>query len=194
MLVYSDLDVVDQALRPLNPSLFAYQRIDPDHCEFSDLLLRNCVTGCATIVNRQLVSVVKNDPPDAMYMHDWWFAIAAAARGRVAHIPKSTVLYRQHGSNTIGAKPWSHGVAHFAARMIDVLRGSSLNRPLRRASLQAQEFLARHGNSLSPRDAETARRFGGLLQQGFLKRRYTLLRYGLLRQGALRNVVTLLLF
>ena len=194
VLVHSDLAVVDQQLRPIHPSFFDYQRIDPARNAFADVLLRNCATGCAAIANRNLVTLVKDDPADMMYMHDWWFAIAAAARGRVAHVAKATVLYRQHESNAIGARPWNQAVRHFSARLIDLLRGSRLNRPLRRASMQAQQFLAQHGNSLSPRDAETARRFGCLVQQGFLKRRYTLLRYGLLRQGALRNLVTLLLF
>jgi len=36
-------------------------------------------------------------------MHDWWLALCAAATGRLRCAPGTTVRYRQHAHNRIGA-------------------------------------------------------------------------------------------
>ena len=64
----------------------------------------NLVTGCTAVINEELALKVLPIPDQAI-MHDWWIAIAAVAYGRRLFIDQCLVRYRQHGRNTIGAKP-----------------------------------------------------------------------------------------
>ncbi|MFN2565742.1 MAG: glycosyltransferase family 2 protein [Gemmatimonadaceae bacterium] len=103
LLVHSDLRVVSAGLELVHPSFFRYQRIDP-HADAQPvrLLLRNAVTGCATLVNRALLERALPFPRVAM--HDWWLAQCAALFGHIALVDHAMVLYRQHGTNVFGAK------------------------------------------------------------------------------------------
>ena len=38
-----------------------------------------------------------------MLMHDWWLAIYAATFGKIVHMNKSLMYYRQHGDNVVGS-------------------------------------------------------------------------------------------
>jgi glycosyltransferase involved in cell wall biosynthesis len=105
LLAHSDLTVVDRELRALHRSHTAqaglYRRC-PTALALRTLLGHNFVTGCATLFNRPLLEAA-TPLPSGTAMHDWWLAACAAALGRIEYIPQPLVLYRQHGTNEIGA-------------------------------------------------------------------------------------------
>ena len=112
LLVHSDLVVVDDALKTLHRSFWAYQRLDPVRgSALNRLLVENVVAGCGAMLNRALVLECLPIPTTAV-MHDWWIALVTASRGRLEYIPQATVLYRQHAANRIGTNgpelpgPW----------------------------------------------------------------------------------------
>ena len=106
LLVHTDLRVVDQSLRTLAPSFWRYRRLDPvAEPQLRLLLAHNGVTGCAMMINRSLASLAAPFPPAAA-MHDWWLALVACLFGRVEAVNAATVLYRQHGDNSVGASRW----------------------------------------------------------------------------------------
>lgn len=129
LLVHTDLTVVDARLRTLASSYRAAARVHHDPADpLGCLLVANHVTGCATLVNRALLAAATPLPAAAL-IHDWWTAQVAAALGRLHYLPESTLLYRQHGANTIGAagfwsklnpldgrlgRRWRQSVAQFA--------------------------------------------------------------------------------
>lgn len=103
LLVHSDLEVVDAALRPLHPSLLAtlghgHEAERP----LPYLLAQNFVTGCASLANRALLELALPLPAGCP-MHDWWLALCAAAAGGLGYEPTPGVRYRQHGVNQVGA-------------------------------------------------------------------------------------------
>ena len=55
------------------------------------------------MMNKALADIIKDAPADAMLMHDWWAGLAAAAFGHIGFVDKSTIKYRQHGNNQLGA-------------------------------------------------------------------------------------------
>jgi glycosyltransferase involved in cell wall biosynthesis len=102
-LIHSDLRVVRSDLREIHPSFNALQHMEAAGPRAATrLLLRNSVTGCATLVNAALVRCAL--PMPTVAMHDWWLAQCAAAFGHIHFVPEALVLYRQHGNNLVGAR------------------------------------------------------------------------------------------
>jgi hypothetical protein len=102
-LVHSDLALVDAALRPLHPSFMRYAGLRHlESAALPSLLVQNFVTGCTCLADRALLEVALPVPACAV-MHDWWLALCAAATGRLRCAPGTTVRYRQHARNQIGA-------------------------------------------------------------------------------------------
>lgn len=105
LLVFSDLSVVDQNLKCIHPSLSQMQRQDPHAQDYRNLLFQNTVTGCAVGINRSLADLAGQcRNPGQTVMHDWWLALVAARFGKMVYLDESTVDYRQHGGNSVGAK------------------------------------------------------------------------------------------
>jgi hypothetical protein len=71
---------------------------------FLSALTQNIATGCTVILNRAAVDrVLASKPPDQAW-HDWWcYLVVTGCGGRVIADPTPVILYRQHGTNVIGA-------------------------------------------------------------------------------------------
>jgi len=191
LLVYSDLTVVDQNLEVIQPSFWRYMLIDPvSGSSVNRLLGQNIVTGCASICNRRLVELTLPIPAEAL-MHDWWMALVAATMGRLQCLPEATVLYRQHGKNTLGAKDF--GVVSTLRRAVAApVQAEANNREaLRSMHSQAAALLARLGNNMESRTRSLVETYQGLSGTGFLARRLTALKFGFLPTGLLRRAIFL---
>ena len=101
-LAFSDMEVVDAGLNRIAPSFFSYAHSNPERLTLAELLTENPVTGGALMMNRALLELVRK-MPRACFMHDWWLALCAACFGRIGCVREALSLYRQHGSNAIGA-------------------------------------------------------------------------------------------
>lgn len=103
ILIHSDLQVVGENLQPIAESLARYQGLETKRNSFPNLVISNLVTGCTALFNEALAR--KALPiSTAAIMHDWWLALVASAFGKVVYLDTPLIRYRQHGSNTIGAK------------------------------------------------------------------------------------------
>jgi len=181
LLVHSDLSVVDDALRELQPSFWRYSGFDPERTSLARLLLKNTVTGCASLVNLPLVQLALPVPPGAL-LHDYWLALVAAAAGRIAVIREPLVAYRQHARNVVGAREygWRSAIARLASGAgtwdIDARRK------------QAAAVLERCGARLTPENRVVLEDFISLPERSWLGRRWTLLRHGIVMPGTMRNL------
>ena len=103
VLAYSDVSAVDdegkllaRSLRELRPRL--------TYLEGSDLapklFFRNCVAGCAMLVNSNIAKRAIPFPRQTVCDH--WIALLAATEGTVAFVPDQLVRYRQHKRNQTG--------------------------------------------------------------------------------------------
>ena len=103
LVVHTDLEVVDQDLQVLEESFWASQSIKKR--EFNDKyyhLVYNNVTGCTMLINRQAKDVSLPVHPYAQ-MHDSWITASVLWHGgEVLSVDEPMILYRQHGTNTIG--------------------------------------------------------------------------------------------
>jgi len=109
-LVHHDLAVVNDSLEPVSDSFVKLMRLQPgSQYKPQRLISRNEVTGCAMACNRALLELAL-PVSDQAVMHDWWLGMCAGFFGRLAFMPQKLVKYRQHASNTIGAKSFWQGL------------------------------------------------------------------------------------
>lgn len=105
-LVYCDLKVVDRNLNELFPSMVKLTNMyskSKKYNNFDLLKLENAVTGCATIVERDILQKALPFPSD-FFVHDWWLGLIATQYGKIHFLDEGLVLYRQHDNNSIGIK------------------------------------------------------------------------------------------
>ena len=104
ILIYGDSLVVDKNLDLIDESFFKYDGIDPYLISRNGLniFFQNIGQGATMIFNRALLEQVRIIPEN-IYMHDWWLMLFAQTFGVLHLSDKKTLLYRQHGDNSIGA-------------------------------------------------------------------------------------------
>ena len=105
VIIHSDLKVVDKNLNIISNSFWKSSGIKPNYLENKNLIqVFNCVTGCTMLFNKT-VKELAFPYPASIPMHDWWLAIVTLRNnGIIRHIDQPTILYRQHGSNEVGAR------------------------------------------------------------------------------------------
>ncbi len=199
LLVHGDLELIDEAGVPIAPSFFAHQRIRHEPKDALNVLaVQNFVTGCATLLNRPLAELAL-PIPEAAIMHDWWIALCAAAAGHVVARERTTVRYRQHDRNQIGARPYADVVRDLGRRTLRMQRHS--NEPLletvRQCAALRARLAEREGDRLPGATAERVLRAEGLLDRYLslyrpgvsrLRRAFGLLQLGIGRQDALLDL------
>lgn len=133
LLVHSDLALIDAAGGSIHSSFMRHQRVRHDGvAPLRTLLVQNFVTGCSMCANAALLRVAL-PVPTGVAMHDWWFALCAAATGRLVFIPEPTVYYRRHESNAVDVRGfwrtlnplvtswpavWGAGMRHHSATVL----------------------------------------------------------------------------
>lgn len=186
VLAHGDLRVVDVELRPIAASFAELQHLDLHRgSAFNRLLMQNVVTGCTVVANRALVQRCLPVPAQAV-MHDYWMALAAAAFGRCVVIDGPPLIdYRQHSSNTVGAKRFSAAaVLLHPSRW----RSDTLHRALAATVRQATAFSELHRGQLPPARREELDAFLAVFDAGFFGRRWGVIRNGFWKHGLLRNL------
>lgn len=182
-LVHTDLSVVDADLRVLEPSLVRSQVLDAETSRLASILTQNPVTGCTVMVNRALAELVA-PPFDGVAMHDWWLAVLAAAFGGLGFVDRPTVLYRQHGGNTVGARS-ARTLRYKVARALD---RQGVVTSLRASYTQAAAFLARYGDRLTTEQVALVEAAARMPEKGKVARLAALRRHGLWKNTLVKRV------
>jgi glycosyltransferase involved in cell wall biosynthesis len=114
------LGCVDQVATSETPTLYCSRQVLVDGelrrlCDSAPVhvrpglgpaLTQNIATGCTVVMNRAAAALVASTTPPSCSLHDWWsYLVVAASGGRIIADEEKTVLYRQHGSNAVGAPP-----------------------------------------------------------------------------------------
>ena len=105
-------------------------------------LVENIVSGAGTVINRELLLLMRENPPNGVIMYDWWAYLIASALGRVLLSQRPRLYYRQHGRNALGMKLgvglWLYRVRTIPRRLTGHVR-----------SRQAAAFLEVYGARLA---------------------------------------------
>lgn len=98
LLIHSDCDLINEKdeviLKNFKGKINTHHQVD-------DFLFNNVVTGCTTMIHRELL---KNRIPfpEGIAYHDWYLAIHAAYQGKIAYNSQSLTGYRQHTNQDTG--------------------------------------------------------------------------------------------
>jgi glycosyltransferase involved in cell wall biosynthesis len=187
-LVHTDLSVADDSLNIISESFWDFTHLNPNCSRYLNrLLVQNVVTGCTVMMNQDLLKLARPIPQESG-MHDWWAVLVAAAFGQVEFLKKATVLYRQHGQNTLGAKEFRnwHNIKLGLAKLIKGNRGTYYQQ-------QAQIFLDRYHDLLSGYQKNMLLGYLRLGHCSWITSRYLVLKYQFFKNGFLRNFATFLL-
>ncbi len=180
-LVHTDLTVVDEHLKVLHNSFWKYVNINPlVNMTFNRLLNQNVVTGCTMMVNRLLVELARPIPEEA-FMHDWWITLVAATLGKIAVLNESTIFYRQHGKNTLGAQKFG------SVKNLIVNFKKLMHKDIRKFQ-QATFFYHRYHELLEIEHKNNLKLFLNLQRLSWFRKRYAIYKNGFFKQGFLRNI------
>lgn len=192
ILVHSDLCVVDKDLRTMAPSFYRSIGRDPGRYSFGRLLVQGAVTGSTCLMNRPLIGLAFPIPETAM-MHDWWVALVAKVFGEIGYIDCPTVLYRQHGRNVIGGTRKKDPLTH---RFMRFAKLQTSNERYRRNFVgrirQAAAFQERFGAQLPKKLVDQLDAYCSLLEQSFVRKRWSILSHGFLNGRLSENIEMML--
>lgn len=178
-LYCAGLTVVDESLRPIGESLRL--RHKPG---FPGSLLQNIASGCTMVLNRAAVRAVLRASRPYHAVHDWWiYLLVSAIGGDVLFDPAPSMLYRQHGSNAIGAS-WSRSVFRRIGGAI--VRGAA---PYNAVLQQHLDALNRNETMLAPDVAAEVKRIKASFEGPWWRRISLILKPGFRRQTPIQTIV-----
>lgn len=185
LLVHTDVKVVDRDLQEISPSFWDYSGIDLKYAHrLNRLLMQNVVTGCSMMINRPLL--LQSLPiPKECAMHDWWLALVAASLGKIDALAEPTMLYRQHGKNTLGAQKflsWNYIKQGFY----------KLRRPEMAKQAQAKELLERYRDSLTEDHIEMLKDYQKMSHSYLPMKAFFIFKHRFFKIGLFRNFVNIL--
>lgn len=178
LLVHTDLEVVDENLHTINSSFIKLQNLDENKNKLNNLLLQNTITGCTVMINRDLAKMCLPIFSNAI-VHDWWIGLVASYFGKIGYLSKSTIKYRQHTQNSIGAKSFNISF---------VLKNFFKKQTLDKNISQASGFLEIYNDKLDKNTKYMLEEFVSLEKKSFFHKRKILLKYNLLKHGLIRNI------
>ena len=111
--IHSDLILIDENDKILHNSFWQFANINPKllNTNIKFLAISNSATGCTIMINQALKKLILPFP-SKVYMHDMLIALTACRYGILHPIYQPTMLYRQHGNNTIGAIEYDYNLVN----------------------------------------------------------------------------------
>ena len=180
-LVHTDLRVVDRQLNLLHRSFLenqGLQHVADEDRQLPCLMAQNFVTGCTMVINRALKEKAMPFPQDII-MHDYWLALAAVLSGHLGFVQDQTILYRQHGRNTVGAVKYLS-----LSNVLRVLRGEDMLARIDAVVRQLRSAAAYKQGALTAGQACIER-----FLEGIDRHKYMDILFGeVKKQGVLRNL------
>lgn len=177
ILCHTDLTVVDENLNILNKSFFRMQKFNINKNNLNRAIVQNIVTGNTVMINRPLCDIAKTVNPQKIIMHDWWLYTVASAFGKISAINNTTVLYRQHKNNAVGAKK------------LQIRKFNDLKNSLNLTYKQAGLFLNEYHAMLSHYTVQMLENYSNMCNYNKFKKIRLIFKYGFFKHSFIRKIV-----
>jgi len=179
-LIFTDAYVVDKDKNFVAQSFIKQGHLNVRNLSLSRILIENRCIGCTMMMNQALVDMLGDNYDNVRY-HDWWMALIAASFGGIRFLRRPTVLYRQHGSNQVGAK----GFASYATGR---LAGHDIDVRLDETTSQARAFYNCYKGRLGYKTGAMIDCFANIRSCSCVMKRFRLLKYRFFKSGFIRNL------
>lgn len=187
VLVHTDLKVVDAELNVKSESFFKYSKLNK-YPTYRELLIQNSITGCTMMMNRPLVELLKEElNMSKILMHDWVAALIASASGNMGFVDSPTMLYRQHGVNSVGAK--EYGISLFIAK----LKNSEIRKSLEDTAAQAGEIARVYQGNMNQELYKLTSEYANIFKNNKMQRIHFYKKNQIFKKGLARKVCQILL-
>lgn len=133
--------VTDKSLKPLN----IWPKPPARQPSFFNAVVQNIAVGATITLNKRARELIigKAIQTEFIQMHDWWTYLCVSAFGKVIFDSQPSILYRQHGRNTVG------GETSFYNLLIRKWKSFRRNRGKYLLRKQAAEFNRIYGHLLN---------------------------------------------
>ena len=189
IVVCTDAQVVDEHLNVIAPSYWNWSRMNPARSRgLPRLAVESPALGPTMMMNRPLLDLAL-PLTGAASCSDWWPALVAGTFGEIVYLPEKTILYRRHASND-SLEPLSTTIPAAIRRLFitpDVVRRRTL-RLIRQFAPQADAFVCRFRDRLSPDDIAALEAAARLPALSAVSRRWAVVRHGLWFASPIKNV------
>jgi len=193
VLIHTDLYVTDSNLNLISKSFIKYSGLNGKRKKFNNYLIENNATGCTMLINDKLADLVKFNIKNIM-MHDWYFALIASAFGEVVFLNKSTIKYRQHSNNTVGAKT-NRGIKNIYKIAKRAIQNNSIIKGIKgekrysdKLFKQAESFRKYYYNMLNKDKKNIIDEFCSINKSTKFTRIYKIVRYRFYKQGLIKLI------
>lgn len=190
-LIVSEMECIDGSGDKINRLFSDIHSINLAHSEFSRLLLQNVVTGAACGFNKSLLTIAQEGCEEA-YLHDWWFALAAAAFGKIIVIDQPLVDYRIHENNVVGASSVNLERVQRIGSLVRLR--TKIDEVFRRSLTQAEKFERIHKLRLSENQAKLINEYIRVNEKSFIQRRRWMFKNKIRFSSFWRNLAAFILW
>ena len=184
ILVHTDLTVVDENLDLIAPSYKYLMNTDYNRTSLRHQIIQNTLTGCTAMYNRALAETLKCFP-NFCVMHDWWLMLTASTFGIVDPLNESTILYRQHANNVMGARDM-RSLGYMIERLL--CDTEEIKKALRETYIQADSFLIEYQSVLSNEQKVFLKDYAAIPTKGKIGRMRKLSQLGIKKTGFWRQI------
>lgn len=183
ILVFSDKIVTDSKLNVIHNSHSEIEKFNTVDFSINKILTQNVISGCTIIINKALISMIK-DTDKFMIMHDYWIALIASTFGIIEYINKPLMYYRQHGSNEIGGKKYN-----IKYKIESAIKGKKILRNTFMNNInQAESFYEIYCELMDNKTKDIFQNFISLKNKRNIEFIKTILKYGFFKSGTARNI------
>jgi len=101
-MVCASTHVTDESLQPLN----IWPKPPAREPAFYNAMIQNIAVGATVTLNKKARELIVGKPicSENIQMHDWWAYLCVSAFGKVIFDSQPSILYRQHGNNSVGGE------------------------------------------------------------------------------------------
>lgn len=193
ILVHTDVELIDEEGTKFASSFWRYNGFNPQYNSLARLLVDNTVTGTTMMVNSSLLQMARPIPGIAS-MHDAWLALTASAFGKIGIVHTPTMQYRQHSTNVIGAQGKENFFTKAKIAIQLTLFSEKRDVNISHRILEAQIFLERFADTLTPTQKEIVSTFAHIYSFSRIQRWIFLFRYGFYKQRVVKTLGLLLIW